>query len=177
MNLLLLGPPGVGKTHLAVALGVAAIQHGFGVAFYRFDELLHDMRKDAETPLSRLRRKKHFKATYPIVDELGFDPLHRADASLFFRLVSYRYTRGSMAITANKNVKEWPAVFADDGPLTMAILDRLLHRSVVPNIRGRSYRLQELEKFLKWPNASEGRKRNQDECHRSNSQEPRPLTS
>lgn len=149
MSVLLLGPPGVGKTHLAVALGIAAIQHGFGVAFYRFDELLHEMRKDAALPLSRLRRKRYFTAAYLIVDELGFDALDRADASLFFRLVSYRYTRGAIAITANKNVNEWPAVFAGDEPLTMAILDRLLHKSVVLNIRGRSYRLQELEKLLR----------------------------
>jgi len=148
-TLLVQGPPGVGKTHLVVALGVKAIEQGFSVAFYRLDELLHEMRKDAAIAPQRLRRKKYFNVSYLVVDEVGFEPMSREDASLFFRLVSYRYRRGSTAITTNKAVKDWPGILAGDEAMTAAILDRLLHRSVVLNVRGRSYRLQELEKVLK----------------------------
>jgi DNA replication protein DnaC len=148
-TLLVQGPPGVGKTHLVVALGVKAIEQGFSVAFYRLDELLHEMRKDATIAPQRLRRKKYFNVSYLVVDEVGFEPMSREDASLFFRLVSYRYRRGSTAITTNKAVKDWPGILAGDEAMTAAILDRLLHRSVVLNVRGRSYRLQELEKLLK----------------------------
>ena len=148
-TLLVQGPPGVGKTHLCVALGVKAIEHGFSVAFYRLEDLLHEMRKDADVPPQRLRRKKYFNVSYLVVDEVGFEPMSQQDASLFFRLVSYRYMRGSTAITTNKNVKDWPGIFAGDEAMTAAILDRLLHKSVVLNVRGRSYRLQDLERLLK----------------------------
>jgi DNA replication protein DnaC len=148
-TLLVQGPPGVGKTHLCVGLGVTAIEQGFSVAFYRLEELLHEMRKDAHEPPQSLRRKKYFNVAFLIVDEVGFEPMGQQDASLFFRLVSYRYRRGSTAITTNKAVKDWPGILAGDEAMTAAVLDRLLHKSVVLNIRGRSYRLQELEKLLK----------------------------
>jgi DNA replication protein DnaC len=148
-TLLVQGPPGVGKTHLVVALGVRAIEQGFSVAFYRLEDLLHEMRKDAQVSPQALRRKKYFNVAYLIVDEVGFEPMNREDASLFFRLVSYRYRRGSTAITTNKSVKDWPGILAGDEAMTAAVLDRLLHKSVVLNVRGRSYRLQELEKTLK----------------------------
>jgi DNA replication protein DnaC len=148
-TLLVQGPPGVGKTHLVVALGVRAIEQGFSVAFYRLEELLHEMRKDAAVSAQALKRKKYFNVSYLVVDEVGFEPMSQQDASLFFRLVSYRYRRGSTAITTNKSVKDWPGILAGDEAMAAAILDRLLHQSVVLNIRGRSYRLQELEKALK----------------------------
>jgi len=141
-TLLVQGPPGVGKTHLCVGLGVKAIEHGFSVAFCRLEDLLHEMRKDADVAPQWLRRKKYFNVAYLVVDEVGFEPMSHRDASLFFRLVSYRYLRGSTAITTNKSVKDWPGIFAGDEAMTAAILDRLLHKSVVLNIRGRSYRLQ-----------------------------------
>jgi DNA replication protein DnaC len=148
-TLLVQGPPGVGKTHLAVGLGVKAIEQGFSVAFYLLEDLLHEMRKDASVSPQRLRRKKYFNVSYLVVDEMGMEPMNREDASLFFRLVSYRYRRGSTAITTNKAVKDWPGILAGDEAMTAAVLDRLLHQSVVLNIRGRSYRLQELEKLMK----------------------------
>jgi DNA replication protein DnaC len=155
-TLLVQGPPGVGKTHLVVALGVRAIEQGFSVAFYRLEELLFDMRKDAGVSPQALRRKKYFNVSYLVVDEVGFEPMSREDASLFFRLVSYRYRRGSTAITTNKSVKDWPGLLAGDEAMTAAILDRLLHQCVVLNVRGRSYRLQELEKVLKGDTPARG---------------------
>ena len=148
-TLLVQGPPEVGKTHLCVGIGIKAIEHGFSVAFYTLEGLLHEMRKDAGVAPQRLRRKKYFNVAYLVVDEVGFEPMGGEDAGLFFRLVSYRYCRGSTAITTNKSVKDWPGIFAGDEALAAAILDRLLHKSVVLNIRGRSYRLQDLERLLK----------------------------
>jgi DNA replication protein DnaC len=148
-TLLLQGPPGTGKTHLSVALGVKAVENGFSVAFYRLEELLHAMKRDAETPPIRLRGKKYLKTALLIIDEVGFQPLTRVEANLFFRLVSYRYQRGSTILTTNKSVREWPEILAGDEVLATAILDRLLHRSHVVNIKGRSYRLRDIERALK----------------------------
>ena len=157
-TLLVQGPPGVGKTHLCVALGVKAVEHGFSAAFYRLEDLLFEMRKDADVAPRRLRRKKYFNVAYLIVDEVGFEPMDRNDASLFFRLISYRYRRGTTAITTNKSVKDWPGIFGGDEALVSAILDRLLHDAVVLNIRGRSYRLQHMEDLVNQKNYTESGK-------------------
>ncbi len=148
-TLLLAGPPGVGKTHLAISLGVKAVEHGFGVAFFRLEDLLHALKRDADIPPRRLKGKKYSKVSLLIVDEVGFQPMTRQEASLFFRMVSYRYGRGSTLITTNKAVKDWPEVFAGDEVMTTALLDRLLHRCHMIQIKGRSYRLKDLERLLK----------------------------
>lgn len=145
-TLLLQGPPGVGKTHLAIGLGVKAVENGFSVAFFRLEELLVALKRDAELPPARLRRRKYNNVALVIIDEVGFEPMSREEAGLFFRLVSYRYGRGSILITTNKGIRDWPEILAGDEILATAILDRLLHRSHVLDIRGRSYRLRDLER-------------------------------
>jgi DNA replication protein DnaC len=128
---------------------VKAVECGFSVAFFRLEELLHAMRKDAAAPPTRLKGKKYMKAGLVIIDEVGFETFTREEANLFFRLVSYRYQRGSLCITSNKAIKDWPEMLAGDEVITAAVLDRLLHACHVLNIRGRSYRLRDLEENLK----------------------------
>lgn len=147
-TLLIQGPPGVGKSHLAAALGMKAIECGFGVIFYRLDELLALLRRDADLSPARLRRKKYLSTSLVLIDEVGFDPMTRQEASLFFRLVSHRYQRGSILITTNKGIQDWPEILAGDEVLATAILDRLLHNSYVLDIKGRSYRLRDLERAV-----------------------------
>ena len=123
-----------------------AVENSFSVAFHRLEDLLAALKRDADVHPVRLRQRKHMNVALLVIDEVGFEPMSRHEASLFFRLVSYRYGRGSILITTNNGVAEWPGVLAGDGVLATAILDRLLHRCHVLNISGRSYRLRELER-------------------------------
>jgi len=147
-TVLIQGPPGVGKTHLAIGLGIKAVEQGFSVQYFRFDELLTELRRDAVLAPAQLRRRKYLSTALLVIDELGFEPMNRQDASLFFRLVTYRYSRGAFLITTNKSVRDWTELLAGDEVLATAVLDRLLHRANVLNIKGRSYRLRDLEQAL-----------------------------
>ena len=142
------GPRVWEKVILATALGVKAIKNGFSVTHFVLDELMHALRADAAMPPARLRAKRYFNSALLIIDEVGIRPLDRVEANLFVRLVSARYERGSIMLTSNKHVRDWPAIFADDEILTTAILDRLLHHVQVVHIDGRSYRLRELGALL-----------------------------
>ena len=150
-NVLFLGPPGVGKSHLATALGVKAVKNGFSVTHFLLDDLMHALKQDAAMPPARLRAKRYLNNALLIIDEVGFRPLDRHEANLFFRLVSARYEKGAIILTSNKHVQDWPEIFAGDEILTTAILDRLLHHVHIVHIDGRSYRLREIGELLQGP--------------------------
>jgi len=148
-TVLLLGPPGVGKSHLSVGLGVRAIELGYSVSYYTVEELLMALKKRQDVPVTRHTRNGYMKNALVIVDELGYQSLDRRETHLFFQFVSARYMKGSLILTSNRSVREWVHIFAEDEMATTAILDRLLHRSHVFNIDGRSYRLKDLEMTIK----------------------------
>jgi DNA replication protein DnaC len=140
-NIVFLGPPGCGKTHLATSLGHAAITAGEMVHFTTARELFEKLRA-AGNPNAHFRRLTANRAKLLIIDEVGYELLDRVAAAHFFRLICDRYERGSIVITSNKRFTEWGALLGDE-TLAAAILDRMLHHATTINISGPSYRLKD----------------------------------
>jgi DNA replication protein DnaC len=146
-NVVLLGPSGVGKTHIAVGLGYAATQAGIKVRFITAADLLMILTM-AHRQNQLAEALKRFVTPYRllIIDEIGYLPMSREQANLFFQVIAKRYERGSLIVTSNLPFGQWDQTFADDATLTAAMLDRLLHHSHVVPIQGDSYRLKDKRK-------------------------------
>lgn len=141
-NLVILGPPGVGKTHLAVGLGLKAIEHGYRVLFTTAAALITSLTRALTEGRLDDRLKIYPVPRRLIVDEIGYLPIDRAGANLFFQLISRRYERGPMILTSNQSFGSWGEVFGDR-VIATAVLDRILHHAITLNIRGNSYRLKD----------------------------------
>jgi DNA replication protein DnaC len=140
-NVIFLGPPGVGKTHLATSLLIKACYSGLSIYFTTMPDLIKKLRKDAEV---NGRGRGYNKSALVVVDEIGYEPIDRKEAHLFFKFVSNRYERASTIITSNKSFVEWEEMFGDQ-VIATAILDRLLHHCRVVNIKGNSYRMKDYQ--------------------------------
>jgi DNA replication protein DnaC len=141
-NVCFLGPPGTGKTHLAIALGVKACQAGHRVAFATAADWVARLeaaqeRNSLEAELRRLERYGVL-----VVDEVGYLPLERAAANLLFALVARRYERGSIIVTSNRSFEQWGEILGD-AMVAAALIDRLVHHATMIGLKGKSYRLRE----------------------------------
>jgi DNA replication protein DnaC len=157
-NVVLLGPPGVGKTHLAISLAIAAAQSGRRVYYGTLADLITSLEEAQQAGRLTHRLKTLVFPSLLVVDEIGYLPISRTGAMLFFQLMSRRYETGATVLTSNKGFEEWGEVFGDD-VMAAALIDRLVHHCHIVNIRGNSYRLRqhsELYAALQRPAAETG---------------------
>lgn len=143
-NVLLLGPPGVGKTHLAIALGIAATEAGYRTYFTSAQDLVRHLGQAHRDGRFSSKMRTYTGPSVLVIDELGYLPMDAESAHWVFEVVTRRYERGSIVLTSNRGFAEWGQVFADP-VVASAILDRLLHHSTVMNIKGKSFRMRALE--------------------------------
>ncbi len=139
-NVLFFGPPGLGKTHLAIALGFEAISKGYSVCFERVSSLMKILKTAEVQRTSGFRLQRILKSDLLIIDEIGYTPIERREANLFFNLISEMYEKQSVIITSNKSFTEWSEMMGDE-VMTTAMLDRLLHHAAIFTLTGESYRL------------------------------------
>lgn len=146
-NLILSGPPGVGKTHLAIALGYQACENGYRVSYTTMQSLMQVLRTCEIDRRSKAKMNRIQKSNLLVVDEVGYLPITKTEGNMFFQLISELQEQTSIIITTNKGFVEW-AEFLDDAALATAILDRLSYRCDRIEISGKSYRLENRKSFL-----------------------------
>ncbi len=139
-NVLFFGPPGLGKTHLSIALGFEAIEKGYSVCFERVSNLMKILKNSDVQRTYGFRLKKILNSDLLIIDEIGYTPIEKREANLFFNLISEMYEKQSIMITSNKSFTVWAEMMGDE-IMTTAMLDRLLHHANIFTLEGESYRL------------------------------------
>jgi DNA replication protein DnaC len=144
-NLLFFGPPGVGKTHLAISFGINAIEKGYSVCFEKVTNLMRLLKLSEVQRTAAYRIQRILKSNLFIIDEIGYTPIDKKEANLFFNLISELYEKSSIVLTSNKSFENW-AEMMGDSIMTTALLDRLLHYAKVFNLDGESYRIKNILK-------------------------------
>jgi DNA replication protein DnaC len=140
-NIIFLGPPGVGKTHLAIGLGLEAIHQGYKVMFISMGDLVHTLKTEEISRKSKTRIKRIRDANLLIIDDLMFMAMDHHEANLFFHLINDLYNKSSIILTSNKAPKDWGELLGDPA-ITTAILDRIIHRAEIIHLNGDSYRMK-----------------------------------
>ena len=142
-NVIFLGAVGLGKTHLATALGYAACQKGHSVLFATAVDLINTLAAAQRAGRLKPALGRYLRPAVLVLDELGYLPIDKTGADLLFQIISQRYERGSIVMTSNRVFKKWPEIFNNDSTLTSALLDRLLHHAETVLIEGKSYRMKD----------------------------------
>ena len=146
-NLVFLGPPGVGKTHLANGIGIRAVNTGYKVLFLNMDQLIKILKTRKVIKKNERLFKKIHKTDVLVIDEVGYLPIKKEEANSFFQLITDLYEQTSLIITSNKGFGKWAEIMGDQ-IITTAVLDRIMHHSEIFNLSGKSYRLENREKIL-----------------------------
>jgi DNA replication protein DnaC len=142
-NVVFLGLVGLGKSHLATALGYAACQRGYNVLFANAIDVINTLSAAQRKGTLKAEMRKYLTPALLILDEVGYLPIDQRGSDLLFQVISQRYEHGSIVLTTNKVFKQWPSIFNGDSTITAAVLDRLLHHAHTVVIEGTSYRMKD----------------------------------